>query len=79
MTIETKYNIGDKVWTYFLGQPTQVGICSLSCRAEKNGTNIFYDLKIKGLRQRLKHQPQDFLFPTKEKLIKEFNDFVGIG
>lgn len=79
MTIKTKYNIGDKVWTYFLGQPTQVEICSLSCRAEKNGTNIFYDLKIKGLRQRLKQQHQSFLFPTKEKLIKEFNDFVGIG
>lgn len=79
MTIKTKYNIGDKVWTYFLGQPTQVEICGLSCRAEKNCINIFYDLKIKGLRQRLKQQPQNFLFPTKEKLIKEFNDFVGIG
>lgn len=65
MTIETKYNIGDKVWFMFAGKPLNGKIARISEGTIKiivilKGKEYLFSVDIKGLE----------LFPTKEELLK---------
>lgn len=72
MTIETKYNIGDKVWVKGCNEIKRGTIVEIRCRATKKGMlDIYYDLKIKGYTNTLPC-PEEFIFSTKEELLKSF-------
>lgn len=69
MTITTKYNIGDKVWMAFFGTPEEVVITGikytlrgifLTCKYYNKHTGCESEVEI----------PEDFIYPTKEKLLK---------
>lgn len=61
MTIETKYNIGDKVWFMFQGQVQSGYIASIT---------IYRDCVIYNMRANCLSFKELLLFPTKEELIK---------
>lgn len=72
MVIETKYNIGDKVWVKGCDKIERGIIVEIRCRATKKGLlDVYCDLKIKGCRNLLPC-PEEFIFPTKEELLKSF-------
>lgn len=69
MKIETKHNIGDKVWMVFLGTPEEVVITGikytlygifLTCKYYNKHTGFKIEVEI----------PENFVYPTKEKLLK---------
>ena len=62
MTIETKYNIGDKVWFHFCGQ-IESGI--IACIEIYSPYKVFYRMK----ENCVAFMEYD-LFPTKEELLK---------
>lgn len=68
MTIETKYNIGDKVWFQTLGINYKAEIIRISIDVflDKK-TAIHYNLHRKGYSY---ERNEDELFPTKEELLK---------
>lgn len=70
MTIETKYDIGQKVWTKGCNEIKRGIIVEIRCRATKKGLlDIYYDLKIKGYTNILPC-PEEFIYVTKEELLK---------
>ena len=74
MKIETKYNIGDEVWVKGYDKIERGIIVEIRCRATKKGLlDIYYDLKIKGYTNTLPC-PEEFIFSTKEELIKSLKD-----
>lgn len=74
MTIETKYDIGDKVWFMWNNKPTAMrighieaycGYCYNDYASEIIGKKIVYIEEYGEYRM-----PESDLFPTKEELIK---------
>lgn len=69
MTIETKYNIGDKVWMWLIDKPEEFIITGVEythhqifvgCKYYIKSTDCEYEVKI----------PESLLFLTKEELLK---------
>ena len=68
MTIETKYNIGDKVWFQTLGTNHNANIIHINIDIYPNGEHeIHYNLHNKGYSY---ERHEDELFKTKEELLK---------
>lgn len=68
MTIETKYNIGDKVWFQTLGMNYNAKIIHINIDVFPNGEHeINYYLRNKGYSY---ERHEDELFSTKEELLK---------
>lgn len=69
MTIETKYNIGDKVWcANIFGEPFQLKIYGIAIEILGNRIFISYYVGLKEVSCTLKKE--QLLFPTKEELLK---------
>lgn len=65
MTIETKYNIGDKVWYKGCKKIFQDAICEIKVNIDCFGvTHIHYILWHEVIRE------ENDLYPTKEELLK---------
>jgi hypothetical protein len=68
MTIETKYNIGDKVWFQTLGINYKAEIIHISIEVFQNESpTIHYNLHRNGYAY---ERHEDELFLTKEELLK---------
>lgn len=61
MTIETKYNIGDRVWFLFQGKVQSGYIISIT---------IYRDYVVYNMRTNCLSFKESLLFPTKEELLK---------
>lgn len=70
MTIETKYNIGDKVWVEFFMEPIRMIVESIEFRKDKNTENICYFVVNINDRRDCCDANESDLFPTKEELLK---------
>lgn len=66
MTIETKYNIGDKVWVEILGEPCLAKIGAMYITT--NGNMIWYGYDVYAKEGHVINAKE--LFPTKEELLK---------
>jgi hypothetical protein len=69
MKIETKYNIGDKVWVYVLDEPYEVVIQGIEYTNYKTSKHILYyvtDYEYDFCNKLC----EDSLYPTKEELLK---------
>ena len=68
MKIETKYDIGQEVWAYWIGQPQKCIIVSITSRVYKIGKVLDYTVENPNGTQfdRLESD----LYPTKEELLK---------
>lgn len=68
MTIETKYNLDDEVWSFgFFGEPQKGTIQGIAAFFNENGTGyrtVCYGIYNIGTRK------QEEVFPTKEELLK---------
>lgn len=69
MTIETKYNIGDEVWFMDKNRPIKGIVTKLDIDVASKGDWYIehYKVKVDGC---LHFKVGQFLFPTKEKLLK---------
>lgn len=68
MKIETKYDIGQKVWCMFCGIPEEGVIVSITSRIYRKGNITDYTVEIrKGLQV---EKMESELFHTKEELLK---------
>ena len=70
MTIETKYNIGDKVWCNPFGAIQQAIIVSSTVYFDAFSELICYIVKIIDEEERYYRLSERKLFPTKEELLK---------
>ncbi len=69
MTIETKYNIGDKVWTMLLGEPVHCIIEAAQAYRSRTHRFVEYYLVPKDSNWGF-HAKEHEIFPTKEELLK---------
>ncbi len=69
MTIETRYNIGDKVWVYVLDEPYEVVIQGIEYTNYKTSKHILYYVS-DDVYDFCNKLCEDALFPTKEELLK---------
>lgn len=70
MTIETKYNIGDKVWFMYDNSVRSATVIKIDVLIEKNKNRTSIHKTISyGLFDYFKY-PEDKLFPTKKELLK---------
>lgn len=68
MTIETKYNIGDEVWTInSMREPIIVKVLRITIISKANSTHIDYNV-FDG--ECSMYREEIILFPTKEELLK---------
>lgn len=68
MTIETKYNIGDEVWTLnSLCEPIPVEVLGIMVEVRRNRTYIDYKVDNQGI---IAYRREDVVSPTKEELLK---------
>lgn len=68
MTIETKYNIGDKVWTLnSLCEPIPAKVFGIMVEVRRNRTYIDYKVDNQEI---IAYRREDVVFPTKEELLK---------
>lgn len=70
MTIETKYNIGDKVWLEFFMRPTRMIVESIEFRKDEHTESIWYFVVNINDRRECYYANESELFHTKEELIK---------
>jgi hypothetical protein len=68
MKIETKYNIGDEVWTMLLDEPTHCIIETIHSRCSRTHRVIEYYLVPIGSSWGF-HAKEYEVFPTKEELL----------
>lgn len=66
MTIETKYNIGDEVWTIIENKVCKYHILSITAKKGMRNEEIEVKYYIGNCEWRYEHE----LFPTKEELLK---------
>lgn len=66
MTIETKYNIGDEVWTIIENKACKYPILSITAkkRTQTEGIEVMYYIG------NCEWRYEEELFPTKEELLK---------
>lgn len=69
MTIETKYNTGDKVWVNKFNRPSDAVVVSIEIYVEYNRNRNYYWVKNEFDLARYKFEERE-IFPTKEELIK---------
>lgn len=70
MTIETKYNIGDMLWVGDYEEPTQYKVVGIKfCRWIEMGDDLVY-ITLNPKTREYSEMKEQFLFPTKEELIK---------
>lgn len=70
MKIETKYNIGDEVWSIPNGKPVKFTIERIYVKVYKHGyINISYEYYDDN-EGRMYRLPEYMVFPTKEELLK---------
>lgn len=68
MTIETKYNIGDEVWTLnSLREPIPAKVFGIMVEVRRNRTYIDYKVDNQEI---IAYRREDVVFPTKEELLK---------
>lgn len=68
MTIETKYNIGDEVWTLnSLCEPIPAKVFGILIEVRRN--RIYIDYKVDN-QEIIAYRREDAVFPTKEELLK---------
>lgn len=68
MTIETKYNIGDKVWTInSLSEPIPAKVVGIMVEVRRNRTYIDYKVDNQEI---IAYRRENVVFPTKEELLK---------
>ncbi len=68
MTIETKYNIGDEVWTLnSLCEPIPAEVFGIMVEVRRNRTYIDYKVDNQEI---IAYRREDVVFPTKEELLK---------
>ena len=65
MTIETKYNIGDKVWLMYANKAVHTRVKSIAIKVEPSMTLVEYDME-----DYPKYLTDEEIFPTKEELLK---------
>ena len=70
MTIETKYNIGDEVWSEWLTRPTRMVVESIEFRKDEYTEDIWYFVVNPNDRRECYDANECDLFPTKEELLK---------
>lgn len=72
MLIDTKYNVGDKVWMHSLGRYYNAEIIGITINVRTEGDIIIeYGLTRKGYYYQRR---ENDIFPTKEELIKYINE-----
>lgn len=68
MTIETRFNIGDEVWTLnSLCEPIPAKVFGIMVEVRRNRTYIDYKVDNQGI---IAYRRGDAVFPTKEELLK---------
>lgn len=68
MTIETKYNIGDEVWTInSLCEPIPAKVLGIMVEVRRNRTYIDYKVDNQEI---IAYRREDVVFLTKEELLK---------
>lgn len=72
MTIETKYNIGDKVWVdIYKKSPMRGKIVGYKCNIDGNIKEELYLVHLDFVfHTMIEHLQPDKVFPTKEELLK---------
>lgn len=70
MKIETKYDIGDKVWVEWLTIPTKMVVESIEFKKDEYTEYIWYFVVNPNDRQECYDANECELFPTKEELLK---------
>lgn len=70
MTIETKYNIGDEVWGEWYMEITKFKVKGISIIVEGIKPSILYDLVDTQYCTNEASMTEEYLFPTKEELLK---------
>ena len=70
MTIETKYNIGDEVWGEWYMEIEKFKVKSISIIVEGIEPSILYDLVDTQDYTNEASMTEEYLFPTKEELLK---------
>ena len=70
MIIETKYNIGNEVWGMPNGEPVKLTIARMYIKIHKNQLSISYELDDIDGDDRTYRLPENWIFRTKEELIK---------
>ena len=70
MTLETKYNIGQEVWGEWYMEIEKFKVKGISIIVEGNKTSILYDLVDTQDYTNEASMPEEYLFPTKEELLK---------
>lgn len=70
MTIETKYNIGDAVWGEWYMEITKFKVKGISIIVEGIKLSILYDLVDTQDYTNEASMVEEYLFPTKEELLK---------
>lgn len=69
MTIETKYNIGDEVWCYIVGECFPLRVVGIRILWDKSYKSINYILSEDGVDLTIT-LGESVLYPTKEELLK---------
>ena len=69
MTIETKYNIGDEVYGEWYMEIEKFKVKGIGIIVEGNKTSILYDLVDTQDYTNEASMTEEYLFPTKEKLL----------
>lgn len=68
MTIKTRYNIGDEVWTLnSLCEPIPAKVFGIMVEVRRNRTYIDYKVDNQEI---IAYRREDVVFPSKEKLLK---------
>lgn len=70
MTINTKYNIDDIVWTMLNNRPQQLIIYGIDLHISKNNEICVYKLREFSYSKKSCEYGEDYLFSTKEDLIE---------
>jgi hypothetical protein len=70
MTIETKYNIGSVVWGEWYMEIEKCKVKGISIIVEQNKISILYDLVDTQDYTNEASMTEEYLFPTKEELLK---------
>lgn len=70
MTMETKYNIGQEVWGEWYMEIEKFKIKGICIIVEGNKTSILYDLVDTQYCTNEASMTEEYLFPTKEELLK---------
>lgn len=69
MTLETKFNVGDKVWTIFKNKPEEMKVSKISIRIYKDAIYIDCDLSTGCMNDSPFECDERYVFATKADLL----------